>query len=70
MFSKQRNNYVLDERPSTAATSTPLAPADDGKFCLETPTSNIHTIFTVTTSIVVCNRNMAAAAMHVYPRNK
>jgi len=67
MFSKQRKNYVLAERPSTsptATTSTPSAPAnhqtpaDDGKFCLETsphvPTTNfynIHTIFTVTTSI-------------------
>jgi len=64
MFSRQRNNYVLDERPSTSATATTSTPsppanhetpADDGMFCLETfplPIfTKIRTIFTVTTSI-------------------
>jgi len=54
---KQRNNYVLAERSPTATTSTPSAPAnhqspaDHGKFCLETPTTNMHTIFTVICSL-------------------
>jgi len=61
MFSKQRNNYVLVERPSTsptAATSTPSVPADDGKFCLETPTTNFYQYtYNFVQSFAVCNRN-------------